>query len=154
MTLAGIRFYGAAGRVAIEAKLLYDPPVLNLTDHPSEMTVRLWGTPRYLPKRRTFDFPDLDFDVESGNLLVNVVGWINQAHYRNALRRLAVLPIGPKLDWMKGRIVLALNKPFGRFTRLKTQVNTFKVWGGFADDDGIEIRVSIKGTSILQVTWN
>lgn len=154
LTLAGIRFYGSAGQMVIETKLLYGPPILNLSDHPTQITVHLRGTPRYLPKERVFDFPDMDFDIESGNLLVKIAGWIYKTHYRNELRKLTHIPIGPKLDWMKGRIDLALNRPLSRFTRLKTQVNSFKVLGGFADEEGIEIRVSIQGTSILQVIWN
>ena len=154
LTLVGLTFRGEGGKVELEAKLLYDPPILNLTGHPSEMTVHLWGKPRFLPKRRVFDFPDLDFDVDSGNLLVKLMDLLYKNHFRTLLRRLAKVPIGLKLDWMRGRIDLALNKPIGRFARLKTQAKSFKVIDAFADEDGIEIRVSIQGTAVLQVVWN
>ena len=154
LTLVGLAFHGEGGKVELDAKLLYDPPILNLTGHPSEMTVHLWGKPRFLPKQRVFDFPDLDFDVESGNLLVKLMDLLYKNHFRTMLRRLAKVPIGMKLDWMKGRIDLALNKPIGRFARLKTQAKSFKVIDAFADEEGIEIRVSIQGTAVLQVVWN
>jgi hypothetical protein len=33
-------------------------------------------------------------------------------------------------------------------------VNSFKVIGAFADDEGIEMRLSIQGIAFLEVIWN
>ena len=153
LTLKGIRFYGEDGRVCIEAKLLYDPPI-TFSDKPSQVTVVLRGTPRYLAKRQTFDFPDLDLDIHSGNLLVKLAGLLLKGKIRDELRREAKIPVGAKLDWLRGRVDLALNRPLGRFARLRTSTTSLQVHDALADAEGIVIRCSIQGSSTLDLVWN
>jgi hypothetical protein len=154
LTLEGIRLYGSGGQVIVEVKLQYNPLVLNLGSKPAKLTVYLRGTPRYLPQEQMFDMPDLDFDIKSSDLMVEVADWLFKSDFKNQLRRIAKLPIGPKLDVIKAKIDKALNRPLGHFTRLHTQVNSFKVLDGFADNEGIEVRLSLEGTATLEVTWN
>ena len=154
LTLKGIRLYGSGGKVIAEVKLQYNPPIINFTGKPAKMTVYLRGTPRYLPKQRVFDLPDLDFDVKSNDLMVQVADFIFKSDFKNELRRIAKLPIGVKMDVMKEKMNKALNRPLGRFTRLHTQVNSFRVLNGFADNEGIEVRLSLEGTATMEVIWN
>ena len=154
VTLEGIRFHGSGGKIFAEVKLHYNPAIINFTGKPAKLTVYLRGTPRYLPKQRVFDLPDLDFDIKSNDLMVQVADFIFKSDFKNELRGIAKLPIGLKMDMMKDKMNRALNQPLSRFTRLHTQVNSFKVLGGFADDEGIEVRLSIQGTATLEVVWN
>lgn len=154
LTLEGIRLYGSGGQVIAEVKLTYNPVLINFTGKPAKVTVYLRGTPRYRPKQRVFDLPDLDFDIKSNDLLLQIADWIFKSDFRNQLRKIAVLPIGLKMDVIKGKISKALNRPLNRYTRLHTQVNSFEVLDGFADNEGVEVRLSIKGTATLEVVWN
>ncbi len=154
LTLKGIRLYGSGGKVIAEVKLQYNPPIINFTGKPAKMTVYLRGTPRYLPKQRVFDLPDLDFDVKSNDLMVQIADFIFKSDFKNELRKIAKLPIGLKMDIMKEKMNKALNRPLGRFTRLHTQVDSFNVLDGFADNEGIEVRLSIMGTATMEVIWN
>lgn len=154
LTLEGLRIYGSGGKVIAEVKLHYNPPIINFTGKPAKLTVYLRGTPRYLSKQRMFDFPDLDFDIKSNDLMVQIADWIFKSDFKNEMRRIAKVPIGLKMDMFKEKMNLALNRPMGRFARLSTHVNSFTVLGGFADNAGIEACLSIKGTAILQVIWN
>jgi hypothetical protein len=52
------------------------------------------------------------------------------------------------------KIDKALNRRFSPSLHLITHVISFKVLDGYADNEGIEMRMSIKGTSILAVNWN
>ena len=137
MTLEGIRLYGSGGKVIAEVKLHYNPPIVNFTGKPAKLTVYLRGTPRFLPKKRIFDLPDLDFDIKSNDLMVEVADWLFKSDFKNQLRRIAVLPIGVKMEVIKAKINKALNRPLGRFTQLHTQVNSFRVLDGFVDNEGI-----------------
>jgi hypothetical protein len=154
VVLEGIRLSGSGGQVLAEVKLRYNPPFINLSGKPAKMTVYLRGTPRYLPKQRAFDMPDLDFDIKSSDLMVQIADWLFKSDFKKELRGIAKLPIGPKLDVIKGKVNAALNRPLGSYVRLHTQVNSFKVLDGIANDEGIEIRLSIMGTATMEVTWN
>ncbi len=154
LTLKGIRLYGSGGKVIAEVKLQYNPPIINFTGKPAKMTVYLRGTPRYLPRQRIFDLPDLDFDVKSNDLMVQIADFIFKSDLKNEIRRIAKLPIGLKMDILKEKMNKALNRPMGRFTRIHTQVNSFNVLDGFADNEGIEVRLSVKGTATMEVIWN
>ncbi len=153
VTLQGLRFYGSGGKVIVEVKLRYNPVLINLGGKPAKLTVYLQGTPHYLPKERVFDLPDLDYDIKSGDLLVQIADWLFKSDFKKQLRQIARLPIGNKMDQMKARVDLALNRSLGPFIRLNTQVSSFDVLDGFADNEGVEARLSIKGTAALQVIW-
>ena len=154
LTLEGVRLYGSGGKVIAEVKLHYNPPIINFTGRPAKLTIYLRGTPRYLPKQRMFDLPDLDYDIKSNDLIVQVADFVFKSDFKNEMRRVARLPIGLKVDVVKEKINKALNRPMGRFARLNTQVNSFRVLGGFADNEGIEVRLSLMGTATLEVVWN
>jgi hypothetical protein len=153
LTLEGIRLYGSGGQVIVEVKLEYSPLIINLGSKPAKLTVYLRGTPRYLPKQQVFDMPDLDYDIKSSDLMIQIADWMLKSDFRDELRRTARIPIGRNLDVVKGKIDKALNRPLGRHAYLHTQVNSFKVLDGFADNEGIEVRLSIEGAATLEVTW-
>ena len=154
LTLEGVRLYGSGGKVIAEVKLHYNPLIINFGGKPAKLTVYLRGTPRYLPKQRVFDLPDLDYDIKSNDLILQIADFIFKSDFKNEIRRIARLPIGLKMDIVKEKINKALNRPLGRFTCLHTQVNSFDVLNGFADNEGIEVRISIKGTATMEVVWN
>ncbi|HET9869884.1 MAG TPA: DUF4403 family protein, partial [bacterium] len=154
LTLEGVRLYGSGGQIIAEVKLHYNPPIINFTGKPARLTVYLRGTPRYLPKKRMFDLPDLDYDIKSNDLLVEIADWIFKSDFKDQLRKIAVLPVGKKLDLIKEKVDRALNRPLGPFARLRTQVTSFRVLDGFADNEGIEVRVAIQGNAALEVIWN
>jgi len=154
LTLDAIRFYGSGGKVIVEIKLHYNPLIVNLGTKPAKLTIYLRGTPHYLPKERMFDLPDLDYDLKTSDVMIQVADWLFKSDFRNQLRHVVRLPIGPKMDEMKEKIDVALNRPLGPFIRVKTQVDSFEVLNGLADNEGIEVRLFIHGTAALELTWN
>jgi hypothetical protein len=153
LTIEGIRVYGSGGKVSVEVKLLYNPLILNLSDKPAKLTLYLSGTPRYLPKKRVFDLPDLDYDIKSSDLMLQVADFILKGDFRNQLRGIAIVPAGLKMDILKAKITKKLNRALGRYAHVRTQVNSFEVLDGFADNEGFEARVTFKGTATLEVIW-
>ena len=152
LTLEGIRLYGSGGQVIVEVKLFYNPPIINFTGKPAKLTVYLRGTPRYLPKKQMFDMPDLHYDIQSNDLIVQVADWLFKSDFERQLRQIAVLPIGSKIDLLRGKINEALNRPLSPTVRLRAQVNYLRVLDGFADNEGIEVRGAIQGAATLEVT--
>jgi hypothetical protein len=154
LVIEGIRLYGSGGKVIVEVKINYNPLIVNFSGKPAQMTLYLRGTPRYLPDESVFDLPDLEYDVKSGDLLVRIASWLFNSDFKNQLRRIIKFPAGVKMDILKVKINKALNRRFSPALKLITHVISFRILDGYADNEGIEMRVSLKGTSILSVDWN
>jgi hypothetical protein len=153
VTLEGIRLYGSGGKVVVEVKVHYNPLIINFEGEPAKLTVYLRGTPRYLPKKQVFDMPDLDYDIKSSDLMVQIADLVLKSDFRNALRKAAQIPIGKNMEVVKDKINKALNRPLGPYANLHSQVNSFKVLDGFADNDGLVVRLSLEGTATMEVIW-
>ena len=101
-----------------------------------------------------FDMPDLDYDIKSNDLMVQVADFVFKDDFKKQFRGIAKLPIGPKIDIMKEKMEKALNRTFSRFVRIRTQVRSLRVLGGLANNEGIVARLSVRGTATMEVTWN
>jgi hypothetical protein len=154
VTIKGLRFYGSGGKVIVEVKLSYIPLLINLTDKPGKLTVYLRGTPRYLAKERVFEFPDLNFDIKSSDFLLQAADFLLKPEVLDKLRELCRLPIGVKTDQLKARMNIVLNRPIDKMGRLDTKVDSFDVIDGFADNTGVEARVNLRGTAVMELNWN
>ena len=153
LTIMGLRVYGSGGKVIVEVKLHYNPPVITLDSKHGYLTLYLRGTPRYLPKRRVFDMPDLEYDIKSNDLLLQVADFIFKSDFKDQLRRIVIFHVGSKMDILKDKMNKKLNRALGRLAHIRTQVNSFEVLDGYADNKGLEARVSLKGTATLEVIW-
>jgi hypothetical protein len=154
LTIEGIRLYGSGGDVIVEVKLNYNPLILNLSSQPAHLTLYLRGTPRYVPGEAVFDLPDLEYDVKTSDLMVQVADWLFKSDFKNQLRRIVKFPAGENMSLLQMKINRSLNRRFSRSLLLVTEVDSFKVLDGYADNTGIEARLSIKGSSTLEVIWN
>lgn len=96
VTIDGIRMYGSGGQVVVEVKLHYNPLIINLGSKPAKLTVYLRGTPHYLAKQQAFDLPDLDYDLKSSDLMVQMADMFFKNDFKNQLRQVARLPRGPQ----------------------------------------------------------
>jgi hypothetical protein len=154
LVIEGIRLYGSGGKVIVEVKINYNPMIINFSGKPAQMTIYLRGTPRYLSDENVFDLPDLEYDVQSSDLMIRIASWLFNSDFKNQLRRIIKFPAGAKMDILKVKINKALNRNFSPSLRLITHVISFRILDGYADNEGIEMRISLKGASILSVDWN
>jgi len=154
LVIERIRLYGSGGKVSVEVKINYNPLIANFSGKPAQMTLYLRGIPHYLPDENIFNLPDLEYDVKSSDLIVRVASWLFNSDFKNQLRRIIKFPAGAKMDILKVKINKALNRSFSPSVRLITHVISFRILDGYADNEGIEMRVSLRGTSILSVDWN
>jgi hypothetical protein len=154
LTIDDIHLSGEGAEVIMRVKLHYEPLIINLGSKPAKLTVYLKGTPHYLPKLQAFDLPDLDYDIKSSDLMVQIADMVFKNDFKNQLRQMARLPIGPQMDKLKVIMDKALNRNLGPYIRLSANVTTLKVLDGLANNKGIVIRVSIQGAAALEVKWN
>jgi hypothetical protein len=152
LKITGIRIYGSGGKLVVEAQVEYQP-VLNLSSQPAKLTIYLLGTPTYHEKERVIDFPDMDFDIKTSDFLVQMADFIAGSGMREQLRQQAVIPVGKKLDDLKVQLTQLLNRPLGRFARLRTTVTSLKMEEAFVSDYGLEGRVALDGDAAVDVSW-
>ena len=150
LRIKDIHLYGSGGQVIAEVKIEYNP-LINLGYHQGRMTVYFRGYPQYDPKKEVFTLRHLDFDLKTGDLLMQVADWIFKSDILKVLRQKARVPIGPKLDQLKDRMNVVLNIPVGYHSRLQTQMESFRVLDAFVDKDGIQAQVSLDGDAQLNL---
>ena len=150
LRIRGIKLYGSGGQVIAEVRIEYNP-LINLGYHPAHMTVYFRGIPQYDPEKEVFTLRHLDFDLKTGDFVMQVANWIFKSDILKVLRQKARIPIGPKLDQLKDRMNVVLNLPVGKHSRLQTQVKSFRVLGAFVDRDGIQAQISLDGDAQLNL---
>ena len=150
LRVKGVRLYGAEGQVIAQTRIEYYP-LINLGGKPSQMTIYFRGVPQYDSAKEIFYLRHLDFDVKTGDLLMQVASWILKSDILNALRKKAHIPIGGKLEQLRERMNEVLTRPVGEHSRLTTQVDSFRVLDAFVDRDGIQVQMSLDGISQLEL---
>ncbi|GEM_PF-873400 len=74
-------------------------------------TIYLKGTPRYDLENRAIKIVNLDFDVNSEELLLSAAGWLVETEtFRENLQEYLVIPLGEKLDQIPSLVNNALVK--------------------------------------------
>ena len=63
-----------------------------------EGTLRLAGTPKYLPQLGVLLVPDLAYDLKTNNDLINAYAWLRSDKLLALLREKAEVPVAPVLD--------------------------------------------------------
>jgi hypothetical protein len=111
------------------------------------------GTPQYMTDTREVIFPDLEYDIKTRNVIVKVANWILKTRLTEELRARARLPLGPKLDALKGSASAALNRPLGTHATLSGQVDLLRLDRIFIAPNSINGRVAMKGAAALDVNW-
>lgn len=147
-----IRIYGSGGQLVVEAQVEYQP-VLNLSSKPAQLTIYLLGTPTYHEKKQYIDFPDMDFDIQTSDFLLQMADFIMGSGMREKLRKEAIIPVGKDLDKLKMEMTKVLNRPLGHFAKLNTQITSLKMTEAFISDYGIEGRVVMDGDTQVDVNW-
>jgi hypothetical protein len=91
-------------------------------------TLYLTGTPAFDSARNVISFPDLDFTVESKNILLRLAAWIEQDTLRNDLRGRATFNIDSYVMAARQTLLTSLNQSVGALT-LQGNVNDLTVLG-------------------------
>src|ERR1700722_7834762 len=150
LRIKSVRLYGSGGAVIAQNKIEYNP-LINLDAKPSRMTIYFRGVPDYDPVNEQFYMKHLDFDVKTGDFIMQVASWIFKSDILNALRKKAHIPVGSELDKIRERMNIVLNAPVGKHSRLVTHVTSFRVLDAYVVKDGIQAQMSLDGTAQLHL---
>jgi Domain of unknown function (DUF4403) len=176
LKIEGARLYGSGTKIALELEVSgrairsQEPKVVDVVTAVEKAfkVVRYWiekklyklkgkiffvATPQYLTDKREVIFPDLEYDIQTRNIIVKVANWILKTRLTEQLRANVKFPLGDKLDTLKSSASAAMNRPLGSHATLSGQIDTLRIDRIFIAPAGINGRVALKGTAALAVDW-
>jgi hypothetical protein len=117
-------------------------------------TLRLVGTPVLDAARRAISMPDLDYDLESDNRLLNMYAWVRSDAMRSILRDKADVPVGPAIERGRALLIAGLNRRIGDALTLTARVDSVAVRGLYVTRAGIVVRAEARGRARVAVrSW-
>ena len=114
-------------------------------------TLQLVGTPRLDRAHDVITVPDLDFDLQSNNKLLQTYSWMKSDALRTELRKRARIPIAPVLARGRALLLEGLNRKIGDALTLSASVDSVTVRGLFVTRDGLTVRAEAKGKAGVSV---
>jgi hypothetical protein len=176
LKIVGARVYGTGPRLAVELEVVGrairgdEPPVEDVVTaikvaynrvryffekkfYKLKGKVYLVGTPQYLTDRREIVFPDLEYDIQTRNVIVKIANWILKTRLTEQLRANVKMPLGDKLDSVKNRLSAGLNRELGPNARLSGNVESLTVERVYLSDAALQGRVNLRGNAAVSGQW-
>jgi hypothetical protein len=135
------RLYGGGTRVVMAATLGGD----------AKGVVYFVGTPEFDPRTSTISVPDLDFSVESRQVLPKIAGWLLYDDLRDQLRAAARFSVADRLARIRRDVDRALNRPIGRDVRMSGGVDALRPLGVFVFSRSLASVVEAEGHAQIRV---
>ena len=117
----------------------------------SRGVLQLHGSPVYERAIGEIQIPDLDYDLDTDNSIVDAVAWVRSDDLRAMLRDKARIPVAPVLD--RGRDILksGLNRTIGNALTLSATVDSVDVRELYVRRPGLIVRAAARGTAKVAV---
>lgn len=111
----------------------------------------LAGTPTYERELGQILVPDLDYDLDTDNRMINTVAWVKSDDLRTMLRDKARIPVGPVLDRGKDLLTAGLNRKIGTSLAMTATVDSVAVQDLYVRRPGIIVRAAAMGKAKVAV---
>ena len=92
----------------------------------------LVGTPAFDAVRQRLSFPDLDYTIETRNLLLKIADWFNHEALRDDLRARLILDLSGPVGDARARLQRAMNQRLGA-VQANGGVDLLRLLGFYAD---------------------
>jgi Domain of unknown function (DUF4403) len=113
--------------------------------------LRFLGTPVYNAKKREVLVPDLDYDLQTDNALINTYAWLKADDLRMTFRQRARFSVGDAIDRGKEMLLLGLNRTIGDALTLGATVDSVAVKNLFVTKTGLIVRGEATGQAHVAV---
>lgn len=114
-------------------------------------TLRFVGTPVYDARAGEITVPNLDYDLQTDNDLINAFAWLRSDALRATFRERARVPVGPVLDRGRQLLLAGLNRQIGSALTLSATVDSVAVRGLYVTTPGILVRAEATGRANVSV---
>ena len=139
----GVQLYPGGGeRLALRVKVGGD----------ARGTLYFVGTPIFNPVAQTVVVPDLDFSVESRNVLGRSADWLLHDELRDRIREAAHFAVGDRVAEIKEKVNTAMNRNLGKSVRLSGHVESLRPVGVVVTQTAIATLVEADGRAKVDIT--
>ena len=141
ITVRGARVYGAGTKLVLAATVAGD----------ARGTLYFVGTPVFDPDSQVVSVPDLDFSVESRNVLPEVAEWLLYDQLRDQMRAAARFAVGDRIQSIRRDVDAALDRDLARGVRSTGRVDHISPLGVFVFSKSIAAVVEAKGNAQIRI---
>jgi hypothetical protein len=113
--------------------------------------LRFLGTPVYNAKKREVRVPDLDYDLQTDDKLINTYAWLKADDLRATFRERARFSVADALDRGKQLLLVGLNRTVGDALTLGATVDSVAVKGLYVTRTGLIVRGEAWGQAHVAV---
>lgn len=114
-------------------------------------TLRFVGRPVYDPRTAQITVPDLDYDLQTDNGLINAYSWLRSDALRADFRARARVPTAPVLDRGRQLLLVGLNRTIGDALTLHASVDSVAVRALYVTPAGLMVRAEASGAASVSV---
>jgi hypothetical protein len=142
VTGADVYAYGQKAVLRLELKVhgIFGPSAI----------LYLAGTPTFDSARNIISFPDLEFTVDSKNILLKIAAWLEQNTLRDDLRSRATYDITQYVNDAKQKMLAELNQDVGPVS-LKGTVDAVNILGVYTDPGHNQFSANLQTSGTLSV---
>jgi len=141
VTVRRARLYGSGTRLVLAATL----------DGDARGTLYFIGTPVFDPESQVVSVPDLDFSVESRNVLPEVAEWLLYDQLRDQMRASARFAVGDRIAKVRRDVDAALDRELSRGVRSTGRVDRITPLGVFVFSGSVAAVVQAEGEAQIHI---
>jgi hypothetical protein len=117
----------------------------------AQATLYLTGRPEYDSLRKIVYVKDLDYTVETKNVLVKLADWLLHQDFQKSLEGEAQYPVSDRIDEIRGKASAALNRTLSPHADLSGSVGDLSILGFALSGDQITVYLSASGTATVKL---
>jgi hypothetical protein len=136
-----IRLSGAGGRFVVDADL----------EGAANAKVRLAGLPRYDQAKGELYAENLEFDLDTRNLIARAAVWLFESRIQQTIAEKARFPIGAHIEAARAQLAQSLNRQLNPQTTLKGTVRDLQLQGVYVTAQAYQAIVVAEGTLAMEI---
>jgi hypothetical protein len=131
----GVQLYGSGDRLILAVRM----------SGGVSGTVYATGTPVYDDSLEVVKFVDLDFTVDTRNVLVRSANWMFHQNILSTLRSEAVIDLSGPLKTIRSGLKTALTRDLGADARMEGEITALRPRGIYPAPGGVEVHMIAEG---------
>jgi hypothetical protein len=141
VTVQGVQLYGSGDKLILALQV--SGGVVG--------TLYATGTPVFEEGLGMLKFVDLDFTVDTRNVLVRSANWMFHENLLATLKSHAYIDLSGQLQTLRSRLEAALTRDLGPAARLEGEVTTLRPRGVYPTAGGVEVHIVAEGSMWVEL---
>jgi hypothetical protein len=137
----GVQLYGSGDRLILAVRV----------SGGVNGTLYTTGTPVFDERRGVLRFTDLDFTVDTRNVLLRSANWMFHENVLSSLRSEAFIDLSNQLQTVRSRLAAALTRELAPDARLEGEVLTLRPRGIYPTAGGVEVHLVAEGSMWVEL---